>query len=890
MAALFVTLAAGLAQAEDIQFNLDVLDVADRANIDLGQFSRKGYIMPGDYSMAVHINKQQLPEQSVSFYPPEDDPKGSELCIGPGLVGQLGLKPEVENQLSWWREGQCLNPDSLPGMSARGELGTASVYISIPQAYLEYAADNWDPPSRWDEGVAGLMLDYNLSARVQGYRQGSDRRDLSGNGVVGLNLGAWRVRADWQARVEDSSGSFASSANRLDWSRFYAYRPIPELGAKLSVGEEYLNFNIFDSFRFTGASLLSDDNMLPPNLRGYAPEVTGTARTNAKVIISQQGRVLYETQVAAGPFRIQDLSDAVRGELDVRVEEEDGSVQEFSLSTATIPYLTRPGAVRYKMALGRPSNGEHSTTGPWFGAGEFSWGVSNGWSLYGGAIAGDDYGALAQGIGRDLMRFGALSLDMTQSWARLPQEGTLSGGSYRLSYAKGFEEYDSQVTFAGYRFSERDFMSMGEYLDALAFGRRARSSKERYTITASKHFRDLGLSGYVNYNHDTYWDEPERDRYSLTLSRQFNLGRLRGLSSSLTAYRNKYDGVNDDGMYLSLSMPWGTGSVSYSGSVNQGDVSHQASYYDRLNERDSYRLSLGSNRGGTTASGYYNHRGDIAQVSASASHQEGQYSSVGMSLQGGATLTANGAAFHRAGAQGGTRVLVDTGDVPGVPVRGHGASTATNHFGKAVVTDVSSYYRSKVSIDLNAMPDNAEAIRSVTQGTLTEGAIGYRRFEVVAGEKAMVKIRLANGSAPPFGATVINGKEQDVGIVGDDGDVYLSGIRPGEEMTVRWNGEPRCALLLPEEWPEAGLSGTSLSCRPLTESVDKKVASGEEAPRAKAPGRVVLPDIGGYQRLKISMAPGGGAIGSASPAAPEHNEGEHRADAVPTRSGTESIW
>ena len=82
--------------------------------------------------------------------------------------------------------------------------------------------------------------------------------------------------------------------------------------------------------------------MLPPNLRGYAPEVTGVAKSNAKVIIRQQGRVLYETTVAAGPFRIQDLNDAVSGELNVRVEEQDGSVQEFTMNTASIPYLTRP--------------------------------------------------------------------------------------------------------------------------------------------------------------------------------------------------------------------------------------------------------------------------------------------------------------------------------------------------------------------------------------------------------------------------------------------------------------------------------------------------------------------------------------------------------------------
>ncbi|MFT1843819.1 fimbria/pilus outer membrane usher protein, partial [Vibrio cholerae] len=81
----------------------------------------------------------------------------------------------------------------------------------------------------------------------------------------------------------------------------------------------------------------------------YAPEVTGVARTNAKVVISQQGRVLYETQVASGPFRIQDINDAVSGQLDVRVEEQDGSVQAFRIDTASIPYLTRPGTVRYKV-------------------------------------------------------------------------------------------------------------------------------------------------------------------------------------------------------------------------------------------------------------------------------------------------------------------------------------------------------------------------------------------------------------------------------------------------------------------------------------------------------------------------------------------------------------
>ncbi|WP_037410049.1 fimbria/pilus outer membrane usher protein, partial [Serratia sp. S4] len=472
---------AACAVAADIEFNTDVLDVTDRANIDLEQFSRGNFIMPGDYLFAVHINKQTLTDQPVAFYPPDDDAKGSEACITPQLAEQLGLKESALLKLTWWHQNQCLDPHSLEGMEVRGDLGAAALYLNIPQAYLEYTAENWDPPSRWDQGIPGLLFDYNLNAQSQRQqKQGTQSYNLSGNGTLGGNLGAWRLRADWQSRLDRQGGSGEPTRTSWDWSRYYAYRALPKLGARLTMGEDYLNSDIFDSVRFAGASLVTDDNMLPPNLRGYAPEVTGIARSNAKVIIRQQGRVLYETQVAAGPFRIQDINDAVSGQLDVRVEEQDGSVQEFQMDTASIPYLTRPGSVRYKVAAGRPADWEHHIDGPMFGTGEFSWGVSNGWSLYGGGVAGGDYNALALGLGRDLMMFGALSFDATQSRANLPQQGTLSGGSYRLSYSKRFDDYDSQVTFAGYRFSERNYMSMGEYLDARRDGTRTNSSKEMY--------------------------------------------------------------------------------------------------------------------------------------------------------------------------------------------------------------------------------------------------------------------------------------------------------------------------------------------------------------------------------------------------------------------------
>ena len=819
---LCVSLAIGMPMAsatDDIQFNTDVLDVNDRKNIDLSQFSRGGYIMPGTYGMVVHVNKNDLPEQPIPFYTPKGDSGASRACINTALASELGFKASVLKDLTWWHDGECLDEGSVPGMEIRGDLATNGLYLNIPQAFLEYSDDNWEPPSRWDEGIPGLLFDYNVNARSQRQQwDGSRGYNLSGNGTAGANLGAWRLRADWQANLDHQTGTGQPTRKQLDWSRYYAYRAIPALRSKLTLGENYLDSGMFDSFRFTGASLISDDNMLPPNLRGYAPEVTGVAKTNAKVVISQQGRVLYETTVASGPFRIQDINDAVSGELNVRVEEQDGSVQEFVVNTASIPYLTRPGAVRFKLATGKPSDWQHHSRGPVFGTGEFSWGVSNGWSLYGGALAGGDYNALSLGIGRDLMMFGALSFDATQSRARLPQEdGTLSGGSYRLSYSKNFDEYDSQVTFAGYRFSEQNFMSMSEYLDARYYGTRTGNGKEMYTVTFNKHFRDWGLSSYVNYSHQTYWDRPANDRYNLTLSRYFDVGRFKNLSLSLSAYRNEYNGTKDDGAYLSLSMPWGANAtVSYNTTVNRNDTTHQVGYYDRIDEHNNYQLRAGSSRSGVNVSGYYNQEGDKARLSANASYQEGRYSAVGMSMQGGMTLTANGGALHRAGLPGGTRMLIDTQGVPDVPVRGYGSTTNTNAWGKAVIGDVNSYYRNKASIDVNKLGDNAEATKSVVQATLTEGAIGYRQFDVIAGGKAMAVIKLADGSEPPFGATVMNARKQETGIVNDGGSIYLSGINAGDTMTVHWSGDAQCEVRMPTPLPADMLMNTLLlPCHPL---------------------------------------------------------------------------
>lgn len=814
----FATICSSTVHA--VEFNTDVLDLKDKGNIDFSRFSQANYILPGQYHLSVHLNDQLLKEFDIRFQPQPGKPESSVPCLTAEIVNELGLKPEAFAKVSWWPSEtgvQCADLSALEGAEARGDLSTNALQINIPQAHLEYTDPNWVPPSRWDEGEPGLLLDYNLNTSASKPYQGQQTQDASLNGTVGANAGPWRLRGDYQGSYSHTDGGEASSQQNFDWSRIYLFRAIPRLQASLSLGENFLTSNLFDSWRYTGVSLNSDDRMLPPSLRGYAPEVTGIAKTNARVTVTQQGRVLYETTVPSGPFRIQDLSSAVSGKLDVKVEEQDGSVQTFQVDTATIPYLTRPGMLQYKLASGRPSTYDHHAEGPVFTTGEFSWGISNGWSLYGGSIAAGDYNALAMGVGRDLYTLGALSVDITQSFAEIPGAEKRQGKSWRLSYSKRFDEMNSEITFAGYRFSERNYMSMGEYLDARYREASAGHNKELYTVTASKGFDVLRLSTYFTYSHQTYWDRAPDDRFSLSASTYFDLGRLQNTSVTLSATRSQFMGQNDDVVYLSMSVPWGSSTVSYNTQYSNDRLENTASYSDRIDINNNYRLSAGNSSGGSEASrsqasGYFTHRGDIAEVTANLGYSQNSYTSMGMSFTGGATMTPKGAALHAGGGNGSTRLMVDTDGVAGVPV--DGSRVHTNAFGIGVVTDMGSYYRNSTSLDLNTMPDDIEASQSVVESALTEGAIGYRKFAVVQGAKAMAVISLADGSNPPFGATVTNAQGRELAVVADGGMAWLTGLKENETLDVNWNGGVQCQVVTPARL--AALSQLLLPCKPVS--------------------------------------------------------------------------
>ncbi|MDX9376162.1 FimD/PapC N-terminal domain-containing protein, partial [Salmonella enterica] len=73
-----------------------------------------------------------------------------------------------------------------------------------PQAWMRYQDPDWVPPSRWSDGVTAGLLDYSLMANRYMPQQGETSTSYSLYGTAGFNLGAWRLRSDYQYSRFDS--------------------------------------------------------------------------------------------------------------------------------------------------------------------------------------------------------------------------------------------------------------------------------------------------------------------------------------------------------------------------------------------------------------------------------------------------------------------------------------------------------------------------------------------------------------------------------------------------------------------------------------------------------------------------------------------------------------
>ncbi|MEG2568367.1 MAG: fimbria/pilus outer membrane usher protein, partial [Acinetobacter sp.] len=374
-------------------------------------------------------------------------------AIGVNVKAIPGLKDLPEDKIVGVEK-------SIPGAKATFDFENQRLDLSIPQINMKNDARGYIPPEQWDEGINALLLNYNFTGN-ESTNEGNRQSDKFLSLQSGINLGPWRLRdnSSWNSTSSDNS----SSTNNFQHISTYVERTIIPFKAELVAGDTSTPSDVFDSNPIRGVQVSSDDNMLPDSQKGFAPTIRGIAKSNAKVTIKQNNYVIYQTYVAPGAFEINDLfPTSSSGDLQVLVEESDGSINSYTVPFAGVPVLQREGRIKYAISAGQFRNGGDEQDKSTFEQATMLWGLPYGITAYGGAQLSNNYRSLALGIGKNFGELGAVSVDITQANSTLADDSTHQGQSMRFLYAKTLNDFGTNFQLLGYRYSTEGFYTLSD--------------------------------------------------------------------------------------------------------------------------------------------------------------------------------------------------------------------------------------------------------------------------------------------------------------------------------------------------------------------------------------------------------------------------------------------
>ncbi|EPK7361701.1 fimbrial biogenesis usher protein [Kluyvera ascorbata] len=814
---LFMATSIFPVQAE-LYFNPRFLADDPAAVADLSSFEKGQELPPGTYRVDIYMNDGYMTTRDVTFSAGENG-HGLMPCLTRGQLVSMGLNAEAVSGINALAADACVPLiEMIKDATIRLDVGQQRLYLTIPQAFMGNQARGYIPPELWDNGITAALLNYNFTGN-------NVRNDIAGSSQYaylnlqsGVNLGAWRLR-DNSTWSYTSGGSSSSNENKWQHVNTWLERDITPIRSRLTLGDSYTNGDVFDGINFRGAQLASDDNMLPDSQKGFAPVIHGIARGTAQVSVKQNGYEIYHSTVSPGPFAINDLYAAGNGgDLQVSIKEADGSSQNFTVPYSSVPVLQREGHTRYAITAGEYRSGNDQQEEPSFFQSTLLHGLPAGWTLYGGTQLADRYRAFNMGLGKNMGDWGALSMDITQANATLPDDSKHQGQSVRFLYNKSLSELGTNIQLVGYRYSTRGYFSFADTAYRRMSGYDVETQDgviqvkptftDYYNLAYSKRGKvqasvtqQLGRTAtlYVSGSHQTYWG-------SNTADEQLQVGLNTAvddinwtLSYSLT--KSAWQEGRDQMLAVNVNIPfshwmrsdnasaWRQASASYSMSNDlKGRMTNLAGLYGTVLEDNNLSYSVqtgysGGGEGNSGGSGYaaLNYRGGYGNANVGYSHSDG-IKQLYYGMSGGVLAHANGITLGQP--LNDTVVLIKAPGAEGTKVENQ-TGVRTDWRGYAVLPYATEYRENRVALDTNTLADNVDLDDAVVNVVPTHGAIVRAEFKAQVGMKLLMT--LTRGGKPvPFGAMVTADNNQNSSIVADNGQVYLSGMPAEGKVQVRW--------------------------------------------------------------------------------------------------------
>jgi outer membrane usher protein len=810
-------------------FNPALLEVDNPSmkGVDLSKFE-DGSQAPGKYRVEVVLNDQTVDTREIEFNSVEDAQGDHHLqpCLSVGLLQSYGVKTELFPDLD--KESTCVNFAAIPQASADFIFSAQKLLLSFPQAALTSQARGYVAPDMWDEGINAFLLNYSLSGdnAWSKNRNASNSNSQYANLRPGINIGPWRLR-NYTTWNRDTDGKA-----RWDSAYTYAQRNIVALKSQITLGDSSSPSDVFDSLPFRGGQLASDDEMLPDSQKGYAPVVRGIARTNAQVVVRQNGYIIYQTYVAPGAFEITDMyPTGGAGDLNVAVKEADGSEQDFVVPFASVPVLQREGRLKYSLTGGQYRPSDSGVDKKNLLQGTAIYGLPDGFTLYGGIQQSSPYQAYAVGVGKNMGGIGALSADVTQAWSSPKETKTSNGQAWRVRYSKNFTDTGTNFSATSYRYSTEGYYGMQEVLDSYSDSSPLQDRRRnRAELTLSQTLGPTFGSITGSAVREDYWNASKTmSSYSLSYNNAWN-GITWGINYT---YNNNAsaDGSGEGKTYqkdqiiaVNLSIPldrflsntWANYTLNTS---KQGHTTHSLGLSGTAMQGDalSWSMQQGYGNDGVGNSGNLSadYHGTYGEVTGGYSYDENMQR-MNYGLNGGIMAHSDGITLAQS--FGETLALIKAPGASDVGVQGQ-TGVKTDYRGYTVVSNISPYRKNSLSLDTATLPDDVD-LQLTTQTVIpTRGAVVRAQYVASVGSRVLMTLARTDGRPVPFGTTVtLVGDTNASGfIVGDAGQVYLTGLQESGELFAQWgtetNEQCRVSYSLPQREADSGVVMINEICK-----------------------------------------------------------------------------
>lgn len=826
--------------AQDV-FNLKALELDNPGMIpaDLSQFSVPGGQLPGIYHVDILINGEKKDTRDVKFIKEPSGDITPELTIE--QLSEYGVKIDSIKSLSQFDKNKIIAPlnSYISDSTIKFDFPNQMLKITIPQSQMETSARGYIPPQLWDEGIPALLASYDFTGSNTNLKHGgggSDNYFL--NLHSGLNAGAWRIRnySTWNYNKDEK----AATESKWDSINTWAQRDIKNIKGQLVIGDTFTSSDIFDSVQFKGIQLISDDNMLPDSQRGFAPVIRGIANSNARVTVKQNNSVIYQSYVPPGAFVIDDLyPTSAGGDLNVTITESDGSERNFTQAFSNVPVMQRMGRLKYAYTVGKYRSSYDNGNEPDFGQITMLYGLSNRFTLYGGSQYSEQYQSFSFGVGTNLEVLGSISIDATNASADLENNENDShkeGQSYRFQYMKNFDETDSTLSLAGYRYSTSGYYSFADVNDLNsdiysgqtdddAQYQRSHNKKNKIQLNFTQEILDGEWGSFsVNGYQQSYWQTDGYER-NLTLGYNNSISDI-SFGINYTYSDTPYSDSADQQLAFNMSIPlshWMPRSNTYvnynSTSSRHGDTVQQLGLSGTALAGDnlSYSAMQGYNNQSRETNGQLsaNYKGSYGNINTGYNYDHDSRQ-INYGLQGSIVAHQYGVTLSQPVSGDMTAIaLVRAPGAKNVNVINN-TGVATDWRGYTIVPYVNSYRRTNIRLDTESFANDTDIDNTVYSIVPTAGAVVVADYKTHTGNRALFTVKRSDGSFVPFGATVTLSGDDRESIVNDDGQVYLTGLKETGTIHIAWGkGDANSCLSeydLSNGYHDGGVDTLTLQC------------------------------------------------------------------------------